>query len=139
MTNISPAKNNGLIQSILSNIETYKKIKGSEDVLLAFKANLDALTEIYKEYTDKIRQVRELVTLYDQVQNCVRTNFRNARNWNNGYQHSPLVKTNILFSINKNVSNTLEISEADITSKKKIKLIKLKTAEDAESQITVNQ
>jgi hypothetical protein len=138
MTNISPAKNKGLIQSILSNIETYKKVKGSEDVLLAFKANLDALTKIYNEYNDKIKQLRELVMLYDQVQNCVRLNFRNARNWNNGYQHAPLVKTNILFSINKNVSNTLEISETEIASKKS-KLVKLKPAENDNPKITVNQ
>ena len=131
MTNITPATHKGLSESILSNIEAYKKISGSEDVLIAFKANLEALKQIYAEYTNKIKEIRELVNLYDQVQNCVRTNFRNARNWNNGYQHAPFVKTNILFSFNKNVGNTLEISETNITSNKKTALVKLTPAETA--------
>jgi hypothetical protein len=131
MTNITPATHKGLSESILSNIETYKKIKGSEDVLIAFKANMEALKQIYAEYTNKIKEIRELVKLYDQVQNCVRTNFRNARNWNNGYQHAPFVKTNILFSLNKNVGNTLEISETNISNNKKTALVKLSPVETA--------
>lgn len=131
MTNITPATNKALIESILNNIETYKKIKGSEDVLIAFKANLEALKQIYNEYTNKIKEVRELVQLYEQVQNCVRVNFRNARNWNNGYQHSPFVKTNILFSLHKNVGNTLEISETNISKQKKTELVKLTHAKTA--------
>lgn len=131
MTNITPATHKGLSESILSNIEAYKKIKGSDDVLIAFKANLEALKQIYNEYNNKIKEIRELVKLYDQVQNCVRTNFRNARNWNNGYQHAPFVKTNILFSLNKNVGNTLEISETNISNNKKPILVKLTPAETA--------
>jgi hypothetical protein len=131
MTNITPATNKRLIDSILNNIETYKKIKGSEEVLIAFKANLEALKQIYNEYNSKIKEVRELVKLYDQVQNCVRVNFRNARNWNNKHQHAPFIKTNILFSLNKNVGNTLEISETSIRNNKKTQLINLTPAKTA--------
>lgn len=131
MTNVTPATNKALVESILNNIETYKKIKGSEDVIIAFKANLEALKQIYNEYTNKIKEVRELVHLYEQVQNCVRVNFRNARNWNNGYQHAPFIKTNILFSLHKNVGNTLEISETNIAKNKKSVLVKLTPAKTA--------
>ena len=131
MTNITPATNKGLIDSIQNNIETYKKIKGSEDILIAFKANLEALKQIYTEYNSKIKEVRELVKLYDQVQNCVRVNFRNARNWNNKHQHAPFIKTNILFSLNKNVGNTLEITETNINNNKKTQLVNLTPAKTA--------
>lgn len=116
MTNITPATHKGLSELILNNIEAYKKTKGNEEALIAFRANLETLKQIYNEYTNKIKEVRELVELYNQVQHCVKTNFRSARNRKNGA--APLVKTKILFSINKNVGNTLEITEARVSNKK---------------------
>lgn len=116
MTNITPATHKLLTEMILSNIEVYQQIKETEETLLVLRTNLDTLTQIYNEYTKKIKEVRELVGLYDQVQNCARTNLRKAKNRKKSA--APLVKTKILFSINKNVGNTLELSEVNVSNKK---------------------
>ncbi|KAA5534554.1 hypothetical protein F0919_08000 [Taibaiella lutea] len=116
MTNITPATHKGLSELILNNIETYQQTKEAEDVLIVFRTNLETLKQIYNEYTKKVKEVRELVELYNQVQNCTKKNLRKARNRKK--TSAPLVKTKILFSINKNVGNTLELSEINVSNKK---------------------
>ena len=116
MTNISPATHKGLSEVIISNIETHKKNKAGEEVITAFKANLDTLRQIYNEYNVKLREIRELIELYDQVQNCVRVNIRKAKHFKKG--STPLVKTKVLFNTSKNAGNILEISEAGFSRKK---------------------
>jgi len=125
MTNITPATHKGLSELILNNIETYKRTKGNEEALIAFRANLETLKQIYGEYTNKIKEVRELVELYNQVQHCVKTNFRSAKNRKKGA--APLIKTKVLFSNSRHTGNVLEITEARITTKKK-PLVKLAPA-----------
>jgi len=116
MTNITPATHKGLSELILNNIETYQQTKETEDMLLVFRTNLETLKQIYNEYIKKVKEVRELVELYNQVQHCTKTNLRKARNRKK--RPAPLMKTKILFSINKNVGNTLELSEVNISTKK---------------------
>lgn len=109
MTNISPATHKGLSEIILRNIEAFKKENENENTLIAFRTNLETLKLIYNEYTNKIKEVRELVSLYDQVQHCVKANLRTARNTRN--EATPLIKTKILLSVNRNTGNVLEITE----------------------------
>ncbi len=121
MTNISPATHKGLSESIMSNIEEYKKIKESENVLIAFKDNLESLKKIYGE------EICELVELYNKVQHYAKANSRNARNWKNGHKHFPFVRTKVLISSYKSTKNSLEISNTNISDKKST-FIKLKPA-----------
>jgi hypothetical protein len=118
MTNITPATHKGLSELILRNIEGYKKDSDNENTLIALRTNLDTLKSIYSEYINKIREIRELVTLYDQVQHCVRTNVRNAKNEKN--DTLTLYKTKVSFTVNKHAANVLEISEMGQVGKKTI-------------------
>jgi len=115
MTNITPATHKGLTELILRNIEVYKKNEDTENTVQVLRTNLETLKIIYGEYINKIREIRELVSLYDQVKHCVRTNVRYAKNDKN--DSLPLYKTKVSFGIGKNASNTLEISELNHSGK----------------------